>query len=139
MKHVLSERKLFILNFYAHRYSDHQLKGIETCKECPEGTYPHKVLELKKFLFDNPSLHFKNECFSSYNKDLCTKTRGWNFQNSGIYTGNHNFTNFKIILTKNVTIIQDQGQIEVNIEIKDNISKKETIYFDIDGRTHCNI
>jgi len=80
-------------------------------------------------------MHFKNECVANLNKNLCNYLKGWNIKADGIYTGNHNKSNFQTVLSKNITIIQEEGVIEFSLDIRSNMGGNENINFRVNGNT----
>jgi hypothetical protein len=112
-------------------YSDLSINPY-TCKECPDGSYAPRLINITKFhLINSDKNNFFdiNECYSEA-LGLCEiyDYIGWKFRKDGIIPGNNLPRWIQLRLIKDINIIQDKGYVEFSYEI---FELKEEEYFEV--------
>jgi len=105
-------------------YSDKHTDAYK-CKECPDGSYAPRFINLNEFEFLNSKgiedkFFNHNSCLSGI-VGLCEiyNFKGWKYKEDGIIPGNNLPRGIELVLGKQINIIQDKGFMEFSYNINE--------------------
>lgn len=111
-------------------YATETIDVVYSCTDCPVGTYAPKVLNYSRW--DPLPEGFDNVCIP-LNGLECALSEGWETADSQLSTGRHLDSDSSLILTRKLTITEDNAYIQFIYSVSNTQSADTRLLFSIDG------